>query len=343
MYRFSEKEQQLINLMVDDRKNKPLTVFSTKEARKEAINAQFFEILGTTTPNEMDLDDHKRGLFAIIQEVAKQTIALGDGTEASLFYSKFVTEESIGLGDTKEIEIENDSYLTVGRISGNNWNLKRERVDKGAVITVKTDAFYVGCYEYMKRIITGRANFSDLLDKVTISIRKHKDDFIANKFGEAISGIPTPYKYKGAYNDTEILKVISRVKAANKGTRVTLVGTVEALSKLQMISNIGASDSMLDEINQSGFLGKWKGHDCLALPTVYKADSEDFVFDPNVIYVLPSDSKLIRVINRGEPIVKETAMAWQENMDMSVDYYVIWQMGAVVLFNKLVGRLEITE
>ena len=339
--RFSQTQQELINLVVDHNLSKPLLMFASADARKEAINKKFFEILGTETPDEQDLEAHKVEIFAILKEVAQQTIAQGDGAEVSAFYNRFVAERNIARGDRPEIEIPNDSYLTVGRISGNNWNLKRERKDKGEVITVKTDAYYVGVYEYLLRVLTGRANFADILAEVGVAIQKHKDDFIADKFGVALSALPTPYKFTGVYDESAILRVISRVKASNHGAKITLVGTVEALGRLQ--GNLVASNGMIDEMNQSGFLGMWKGYECMALPTCYKANTEDFAFDPNVIYVLPSDSKLITIVNEGAPIVKETGAVIQANMDMTQDYYVIFRMGVAVLFSKMVGRVEILD
>lgn len=337
----NENAQQLVNLMVDHQKKIPTTVFATAEGRKEAINAKFFDVLGSEHPTEMDLDAHKHEVFAIIQEVARQTIALGDGSELSVFNRAFVEEKNVALGDQLEMEVENDAYLSVGKISGNNWNLKRERVDAGYTFRVKTDAYYVGVYEYCKRVLTGRADFASIMDKVGQTISKFKDDFIATKFTEAISGLPATYKYSGAYVQAEILKRIARVKSANKGAKVTLMGTAEALAKLQNLTATTASDTMLDEMNNSGYLGKFYGNDCVALPTCYKSDSETFAFNDNAIYIVPSNQKLVTIVTEGEPIVKET-IAQTENMDMSQDYFVIWRMGGIVLFNSIMGMIEIT-
>ena len=338
-YKFSKAGENLVNLMIDHKRNAPLACFASKEGRKEAINAKFFEVLGTSNPSENDLDEHKKEIFAIIREVATQTLT-NDGAEVSEFYSRFVDERSLPLGDTLEIEIKNDAYLTVGRISGNNWNLKRERIDKGDVVTIKTDAFYVGVYEYLKRVITKRADFADIMDLVGKSITKHKNDFIYENFKTAIDGLPTAYKYTGAYIEKEILERIAKVKAANKGSRITLVGTAEALALLQGKTEVGISQNMMDEMNGSGFLGTWKGNDCLALPTCYKANTEELAFADNVIYIIPSDQKLVTIVNEGEPIVKSTSLI-TDNMDMTEDYFVIWRMGAVVIFNKMMGRIEL--
>lgn len=75
-FNFSKSGEQLINLMVDHERKAPLgTCFSSQQGRKDAINAKFFEVLGgKERPTENDLEDHIREVFAIIREVASQTL-----------------------------------------------------------------------------------------------------------------------------------------------------------------------------------------------------------------------------------------------------------------------------
>ena len=74
-YKFSKAGENLVNLMIDHKRNAPLACFASKEGRKEAINAKFFEVLGgKEKPTENDLEDHIREVFAIIREVASQTL-----------------------------------------------------------------------------------------------------------------------------------------------------------------------------------------------------------------------------------------------------------------------------
>ena len=65
-YKFSKAGENLVNLMIDHKRNAPLACFASKEGRKEAINAKFFEVLGTSNPSENDLDEHKKEIFAIL-------------------------------------------------------------------------------------------------------------------------------------------------------------------------------------------------------------------------------------------------------------------------------------
>lgn len=331
---------ELVKLGVDQVKRVPVTNFS-QTSRNEAMRAKFFEIMGTEKFDVMAYNAHKYELFEIIKEVISQTIANGDGV-MSAFYNAFVEEHYVELGDSKEFEVENDAYLTVGKISGNNWDLDRQRMDKGTSFTVKTDAYYIKVYEYFKRFMTGRSSFEELVSKVDTSIKKFKDDFVAEVFKSAVSGLPAGFKYSGSYNQAEIQKVLTNTSAANYGTEVVLVGTRAGLNKLQNITVTNLSDTQKAEYNSKGFVREWNGYTCVELPTVFKGNSiTEFCFDNDTIYVLPSGVKPVKIIVEGEPIVAETNEI-ADLKDMTKEFATIFRLGGAVIYNRLLGCLELS-
>lgn len=332
---------ELVKLGVDQVKRVPVTNFS-QSSRNEAMRAKFLEIMGTEGFDVMAYNAHKYEVFEIIKEVVTQTIANGEGVMSS-FYQAFVDEKNIADGDSQEFEIENDAYLTVGKISGNNWDLDRQRMDKGVSFTVKTDAYYIKIYEYFRRFMTGRSSFEELVSKVDVSVRKFKDDFVADVFKASVDGLPTGFKYSGAYDQVEIQKVLTNTSASNYGTDVTLVGTKGALNKLQNIQVANLSDSQKLEFNQKGFAREWNGYTAVELPTVFKANSlTEFAFDNDTIYVLPVGVKPVKIVNEGNVIVAETNDI-ADLKDMTKEVCTIWRIGGACLYNRLLGALEITS
>lgn len=337
--RLSEKEMEIVKLGVDEYNGVVVPNFSSED-RNKAIRGKFFELFGTDKPDAMDIEEHKYKMFRIMREVIQETITNKEDVEAD-FYGRFVEKRVVALGDTVEFEIENDSYFTVGKISGNNWDLRRERVDQGAIKEIKTEAFGIGVFEYFKRFLAGRMDFAKLLDKVARSLAKFENDFATAKFAEAINGIPARYKYTGAYNKSAILTAVSHVVASNKGQRITLVGTKEALAKLEGLDAAKLPNDAKQELYDNGYLGKWCGYDCVALPTVYKANTTEFAFDNEMIYILPStDGKLVKLVQEGDVQVLETSSN-TENMDMSKDYKVIFRLGGAVIISSAMGAIKI--
>lgn len=335
----NENMTSLVKLGIDAVNKIPVTDFSEGD-RNEAMRGKFLEIMGTEKFDPMAYDAHKYEVFQVIREVIQQTIADGEGA-MSAFYNQFVEERNIAWGDSQTFEIENDAYLTVGKVSGNNWDLDRQRVDKGASIPVATDAYYVKVFEYFKRFMTGRMSFEDLVGKVDVAIKKFKDDAVAEAFVSATKGLPSKFVYTGAYNQTEIQRVLDYVSGANAGEVITLVGTKGALNKLQGITIGNLSDSQKAEYNSKGFIREWNGYVCAELPTVLKANSiEEFAFNNTDIYVLPSNVKPVKVVNEGSVLVQETDE--KMNKDMTKNFAVIFNIGFIAIFNKLFGKISIT-
>ena len=317
----NENMTSLVKLGIDAVNRIPVTDFSEGD-RNEAMRGKFLEIMGTEKFDPMAYDAHKYEVFQVIKEVIQQTIADGEGA-MSAFYNQFVEERNIAWGDSQTFEIENDAYLTVGKVSGNNWDLDRQRVDKGASIPVATDAYYVKVFEYFKRFMTGRMSFEDLVGKVDVAIKKFKDDAVAEAFVSATKGLPSKFVYTGAYNQTEIQRVLDYVSGANDGEVITLVGTKGALNKLQGITVGNLSDAQKAEYNSKGFVREWNGYVCAELPTVLKANSiEEFAFNNTDIYVLPSNVRPVKVVNEGSVLV--------------------FNIGFIAIFNKLFGKISIT-
>lgn len=331
---------EIIKLGVDQIQRVPVANFSNKD-RNEAIREKFLEVLGTSKFSAMAYNENKYKIFEIIKETLSQTKPT-EQKHLSQFYSNLVEEDYVEEGDVKEYEIENDAYLTVAKISGNNWDLDRQRMDKGAVVRVKTEAYYIKIYEYFKRFMTGRMDFAELASKVDESIDKFKLDLIADTFKNTIEGLPSGFSYSGAYVESEIQTVLTNVTGANEGVDVVLTGTKGALNKLQGISVANLSDAQKEEYNSKGFIREWKGYSCVELPTTFKANSiTDFVFDNDTIYVLPSGVKPIKIINEGEPLVMEINDI-TKTVDMTQEFAVIWKIGAVAIFSTLIGSIEIT-
>ena len=337
--KFTDVQSTLIKLGIDEARGVVIENFSSED-RNRAIRKKMFELLGSENPSKRQIYFHSRELAEVFTEVLEDDLLKQKNNELSDFQKMFVEERTVGEDEKVEYEIKNESYFTVGKISGHNWDLERQRIDKGGKVTIDTEAYYIKMYDFVKRFLTEQITWAELLANVADSIKKFKQDFISTKFAEAIEGIPGEFKYTGAYNKNPILNTVAKVEAANKGAKITLTGTKTALAKLQDMQI--ASDKQKDEMNETGFIGKWYGYNCVDLPNVFKDGTTDFAFDPDTIYILASDSKPIKLINRGSVMVQECTNGIS-NMDMTMEFATIWEMGAAVLFSAGIGFLKIND
>ena len=338
-----ELMNEIIKLGVDQINRVPVTNFSQAD-REVALRDKLHELTESRNGqfDVMAYNKNKYEVFEVIREIISQTIANGKG-EMSAFYKQFVEEEHIELGNRKEFYIENDAYLTVAKVSGNNWDLDRQRADQGSTITVKTEAYAIKVFEYFKRFMTGRSSFEELVKKVDVSIKKFKDELVAEAFKTAVNGLPANFSYTGTYNEMLIQNVLTHVSASNKGSEVILVGTKGALNKMQSLNAVNLSDAQKAEYNSKGFVREWKGYICAELPTLFKENSiDEFVFDNDTIYVLPTQqAKPIHLIAEGEPLVAETNEI-SDLKDMTKEFATIFRIGAVCIFDRMIGAIKLS-
>ena len=338
-----ELMNEIIKLGVDQINRVPVTNFSQAD-REVALRDKLHELTESKNGqfDVMAYNKNKYEVFEVIREIISQTIANGEG-EMSAFYNQFVEEEHIELGNRKEFYIENDAYLTVAKVSGNNWDLDRQRADQGSTITVKTEAYAIKVFEYFKRFMTGRSSFEELVKKVDVSIKKFKDELVAEAFKTAVNGLPANFSYTGTYNEMLIQNVLTHVSASNKGSEVILVGTKGALNKMQSLNAVNLSDAQKAEYNSKGFVREWKGYICAELPTLFKENSiDEFVFDNDTIYVVPTQqAKPIHLITEGEPLVAETNEI-SDLKDMTKEFATIFRIGAVAIFDRMIGHIKLS-
>ena len=338
-----ELMNEIIKLGVDQINRVPVTNFSQAD-REVALRDKLHELTESRNGqfDVMAYNKNKYEVFEVIREIISQTIANGKG-EMSAFYKQFVEEEHIELGNRKEFYIENDAYLTVAKVSGNNWDLDRQRADQGSTITVKTEAYAIKVFEYFKRFMTSRSSFEELVKKVDVSIKKFKDELVAEAFKTAVNGLPANFSYTGTYNEMLIQNVLTHVSASNKGSEVILVGTKGALNKMQSLNAVNLSDAQKAEYNSKGFLREWKGYICAELPTLFKENSiDEFVFDNDTIYVVPTQqAKPIHLITEGEPLVAETNEV-SDLKDMTKEFATIFRIGAVCIFDRMIGAIKLS-
>ena len=161
----------------------------------------------------------------------------------------------------------------------------------------------VRIYEELNRVLAGRVDFNDFINKVSESFRQKLLNDIYTLWSGATAdqfGGTTYFPVAGAYDEDELLDLISHVEAAANGQQATIIGTKKALRKLKAsIQNDGAKDDLYN----MGYYGKFYGTPVVAAPQRHKVGSTEFVFDDDVITIIAGDDKPIKVVYEGSPIV----------------------------------------
>ena len=325
----------------------------SKAEREEAINKAFFEAIGMpqgfTNKKEFRkaMRKNETAMFEIIEEII-DGIA-NDVNARDVFADMFFEERFLDLGDTNEFYAEGGDELEVVEYSGAHWDVERQRVDAFESFTVTPKSYIISVYEYVDRIVSGRADWTYLVSKVAEAIAKKKRDLVYTTLSSALS-VDTvnnnkPFQYTGSYNEREILSVIAHVEAGN-GQKPILVGTKTALARLSGLqTHVQHSESLTNEKNSKGYITTWMGYDCIEITntlgsTVTGAGAQDQLTLPkDEIYIVSPGEKFVKIVNEGAEVSRERT--GEQMADRSQELTVIFRCGVAVVYNSYVGFVKI--
>ena len=246
----------------------------SKAEREEAINKAFFEAIGMpqgfTNKKEFRkaMRKNETAMFEIIEEIIDGIV--NDTNAQDVFADMFYDERFLDLGDQNEFYAEGGHELEVVEYSGAHWDVERQRVDAFESFTVTPKSYIISVYEYVDRIVSGRADWTYLVSKVAEAIAKKKRDLVYTTLTTALqpgTANQSPFHFSGTFNEEDVLNVIAHVEAAN-GQKPLLVGTKTALARLSGLkTHVINSNSLTEERNSKGYISTWMGYDCIESQT----------------------------------------------------------------------------
>lgn len=332
--------KELVKLCVDTVKNPSMVQNYSKGIDvSQAIRNEFFELMGTEKPTYKDLRKHSVAVFEIIEEILDQTII--NGVNEDDFFMQFAETRNLALGDQNEFYVPDNTLLVASKLSGNHWDITRQKLDVGQSFTVKTEAFGVGVYTHFFQFLTGRVDFAGLVAKVERAIKDKIAQEVAASFAGGAGYLPTEFKATGSYDEGKLMDIIGHVEASS-GTTPVVVGTRKALAKITAGGNAALySEQMKNELNQTGRVSTYNGINMVQIPNVHKANTFEFAYDDSRLLVLPStDVKPVKLVFEGDSMVKEVSDGLA-NQDMSMEYKFITRFGTALVFNTLYGQYTI--
>ena len=320
----------------------------TSADANEMIREKFRLILGvdekaTLKEIRRATELHKVEIFQVLEETLDDMLT--SGWQDDEFFDQFVEIRNLGLMDVNEFETEDKTVLTVGRREGNHWNLDRQRLGQGASFRVPTYWVGLAVYEEFERVMTGRADWAKLVNKVYEAmdtyVRQLVFEAVMSAGTQVLPGSDQFYKtaaLEAAVHDT-FITMIEDVQAANRGAEVVIMGTKSALSKLKNLADVNwiAKEDRTDHRNL-GHVGIFEGTRVVEIPQVFaKNDTTNKMVDPNVLLIMPlADNKFIKLVYEGDSRIKEVTDN-KELQDMTYEFKYMTKLGVSTLIGRYFG------
>jgi hypothetical protein len=324
----------------------------TKEEANKKIREIFYKVnrIDSNTP----MRDVRKALrrnqaqnFEIIEEVVPDLLVTG--IQGNEFWNEYVEYRNGNAGDQNQFRVEDDVILTVSELSGNHWDLVRQRLGGGETFTVKTSWFGLAIYAEFERFMTGYVDWAEFVQKIYEAMDKKLNAMIYQAFMAAGDKVLPENRFNKELEFVEadrkkIVKLAQDISSLT-GEEVVFAGTRVALDRLNDIVPIDFySDAMKDERNTTGRLGRWQGFETLEIPVIFDQGSVDKeLTDDNKILILPKgENKFIKVFDEGDAYVKDVSDG-TTNLDMTIEYKYLQKLGVATVINKKFGQLKYVE
>lgn len=260
-------------------------------------------------------DGQCNGMFTLVEEILKRTIP--EGLQDSDFFNALVEFRNMAEGDQNVFEVEDNNWYLIAKAADGTQGIRRQRLSGISEVTIPTELRVVKIYEEMNRILSGRADFNQMIADVTKSFRQQLLNDIYGCWANVTSadfGGTTYFPAAGTYSEDALLEVIAHVEAASGGQAAKILGTKKALRKL---SPSIQSDGYKDAMYNNGYAGKFFGSDVVVIPQRHKVGSTSFVMPDDTITVIAGSTTPIKCVYEGQSIM--SMGNFMNNADLTQD------------------------
>ena len=267
-----------------------------------------------------------------------------EGLQGDEFFNALVEFRNVAEGDQNVFIVEDSNLFVVSEAADGTQGIRRQRIGHSTETSIPTSLKVVRIYEELNRVLAGRVDFNTFINKVAESFRQKMLNDIYSLWSGATAaqlGGVTYFPEAGAYNEDELLDLVSHVEAAAGGKQATIVGTKKALRNLKESIQ---SDGAKDELHKMGYYGTFYGTPVVAVPQRHKVGSTEFVMDDDVVTIIAGDEKPIKVVYEGNPIVLMGDP--MSNADFTQEYLYGEKYGMGIVLaggNAGIGRYEMTS
>lgn len=305
----------------------------------QAIREAFFEILGGEKLTYQNFRENKNAIFSIMENVLTTNLPLA--WENSDFYNNFVEIKNSNLGDTNEFVVDDNSTMIVSRISGNHWDIERQKLQGKKAFSVALEWIGIRVYSELESFLKGTITLADMMAKLQKSFQAEIDARIVASFNGIGTYLPAKFQESGTYDRATMNDLIQRVQIASQKD-VILAGTRSALAAVAEGTNTAwVSNAAKEELATTGMVVENIGLPCRAMliPQTFVRGSYDFSVDNNTLFVLPEGTKPVKLFFEGQTRARD--LSSQQTPDMTIDTVVESKIGTAIIVDSLVGKYTI--
>lgn len=330
--------KNLVKIVLDARANRVAGNYSVDDSMEVLRQALIEANGGSTTLDFRAIRDGKcNGLFSIVEEIINKVVMEGLPESCPLF--DYVEWRNLKEGDTNVFELRDNGVFIVSDIAQGTQGLRRQRITGGEEITVKTQLKGVKIYEELRRILAGRVDFNELIDKVSEAFQKKISNDVYEAIVAAFDGLVAPYSNgtAGSFDENKLTEIIDHVEATT-GKKAVILGSKQAVRKITGVKGAD-SNSAKEDLYAMGYFGKFYTTPIMVMQNGHKEGTTNFILK-NDLYIVAGDDKFIKGATEGETLIINGDP--MNNADLSQEYMVAMAYGLKAVLCEQMGIYKLS-
>ena len=221
------------------------------------------------------------------------------------FLNTIADQKTIGYGDKAAFKVKTGGIKAYFQAKGSTT--PRSMVS-GRQILVDTEEISARPAIPLLQLKTKQVEMADLLREANREITNAKLKKIEQVLQAAVANFASPFYATGSGIVKDTLQ--KQINYFRRFGPVTILGDMEAISQLAALTGMAMSttitqhsDKQIDEVNESGYIGRYMGCNVVALTNAFEADGVTPILKTNWLYIIPGgmtgDARNLKIVNEG--------------------------------------------
>ena len=162
--------KEIVRLAVDGYRGN-VEKYSVKQSQ-DALRQALIEANGGSTKLDYKAirDGKCTGLFTLVEEILSRTVV--EGLQGDEYFNALVDFRNIAEGDQNVFVVEDNTLFVVSEAADGTQGIRRQRLGGAKETSIPTSLKVVRIYEELNRVLSGRVDFNDFINRVAESFRQ---------------------------------------------------------------------------------------------------------------------------------------------------------------------------
>lgn len=226
------------------------------------------------------------------------------------FLNTIADQKSIGYGDKAAFRVKTEGIKAYIQAKGST-TARSYVADKQVLLS--TEEVSARPAINLMDLRTGRVNMADLIREANSEMTLKKLEKVQNVLHDALGNgtYASPFYGTGTGVNKSVLD--SQINYFRRLGPVTILGDIAAVGQMTSLPGIAMnsgdvvytqrSDSMIDEANLNGYIGRYNACDVVAMTNAYRTGTTEPILDVNYLYIIPGgmtgDARNLKIVNEG--------------------------------------------